>query len=224
MAKEKSLQSLLNLSDHPLGAALQRALSLQACNRHFQQILPKRLKNKVNILNVRDGCVIIGVSNASLMTQLHFESKELLNEIKQLPGMQRSESIQFKIMSDLSKPANDAANVTDDASNVDIVDQTNVTHSKTSSDSNSAPDYPTSSISGSTSSLEASTTQSEIHPVTDRSAKASLVTQQQVNQGKNSARRSQVTAFASEVLRQAASKVKDPQLQSALLKISKKAH
>jgi len=206
MAKEKTLQSYLKLSDHPLGAALQRAHSLQACNQQFQNLLPKRLKNKVNILNVRDGCVIIGVCNASLMTQLHFESEELLNEIKQLPGMQRSECVQFKVINDTVKLSSDATRGTNDISNVDMVNNTNTTRSIAPSDSNSAPN---------------NSTNSDSEPA---SVSADASTTQQVNQGKNSARRSQITAYAGEVLRQAATQVKDPQLQSALLKISKKAH
>lgn len=97
MPKEKSVQSLLMLPNHPLGSALQRAFSLRSCNQRFQQLLPKHLINKVNILNIRQQCVIIGVENASLMTQLHFEANELLSKIKQLPGMQLAESIQFKV-------------------------------------------------------------------------------------------------------------------------------
>lgn len=177
MGKEKSVQSLLMLPDHPLGAALQRANALRRCNQEFQKILPKHLINKVNILNVREHCVIVGVCNASLMTQLHFEANVLLDEIKRLPGMQLAESIQFKV---ITSPSNRGVLNND----------------------NSIPS-PDSA---------------------DATAETAVVAKKPVTiQGKNSAKRSRVTAYASKVLREAASEVKDPSLQSALLKISKKA-
>ena len=163
------------LPDQPLGAALQRASALRICNQRFQAILPKHLINKVNILNVRNRCVIIGVNNASLMTQLHFESKELLTEIKRLPEMHHAESIQFKVIAQASNQAN--LNKASNASSLDSADSPNTSTN---------PAIP----------LE----------------------------GKNSAKRSRVTAYAGEVLRKAAGEVKDPLLQSALLKISKKAN
>jgi len=196
MAKEKSVQSLLILPNHPLGAAVQRAGQLHQCNLRFQKILPKHLINKVNILNVRDRCVIIGVSNASLMTQLHFESEEILNEIKQLPGMQLTESIQFKVTHSTSNQVslnNIAENIFEDSLNSNVDTANNV---------HQAIPEPESTVSS-----KSSAQSDDTLPV----------------DGKNSAKRNCVTAYASEVLRQAASEVKDPLLQSVLLNLSKKA-
>lgn len=160
MSNERSVQSLLTLPDHPMGHAIQRADLLRMCNQSFQEILAKPLINKVNIINIQTRTVVIGVASASLMTQLRFESEEILNKIKQLPGLQLAEAIQFKVIPP--------------ASNQNL-------HSGNSTQSS------------------------------------------QQQPGKNSARRP-ISSYASQVLREAAQGASDPELQEALLRLSKNDH
>ena len=98
MPNPKSVQSLLTLPDKAVDRMLLRAETLGKYNEKLQSILPISLKNRVLLLNIDSQQVVLGADSAALLTQLRFDSDNLLVQLQQLPGLQDLQSLRFKVL------------------------------------------------------------------------------------------------------------------------------
>lgn len=80
-----------------LNKILMHAKKLQALQNHLTQSLPKNISNYINIINFREGILMIGSTTASALTMLKHNSPDLLAELRKIDGFQGIVSIQFKV-------------------------------------------------------------------------------------------------------------------------------
>lgn len=90
----QSLDSLFKAT--PLLTIQERGLALAKLNRLLANILPEKLSEQCQIINYRQGVLIIGVSSAGWLVRLRYEQEKLRSQLRQ-NGLLGLSSIQFKV-------------------------------------------------------------------------------------------------------------------------------
>ncbi len=87
------MKKLFTQSNSRLEFVLNKALHLDKLNRLIQATLPTPLLNHTRLANVRDGQLILQVSNAAMATQVRFYGAEILQKLKKEAVFKRLKTI-----------------------------------------------------------------------------------------------------------------------------------
>lgn len=88
---------------HSLGSLSDKANYLKHLNKALQVLLPKDLVTHCQVANVRDNVLVLHLDSAEWATQLHYQTAELLNQLRQQKCYAALRSIQYKIRPVASK-------------------------------------------------------------------------------------------------------------------------
>lgn len=81
----------------PLQKIVLKAKFLLALDQALQPILPESFRYACHVMNVHQGVVILGVSNASIATRIQFLSANLLQELRKKREYAQLTGIQCKV-------------------------------------------------------------------------------------------------------------------------------
>lgn len=93
----KSVTRILTSQSAGLQTLLERAAILKTINEHFIQQLPAPLKDHLCLANIRDDAAIIMADSGAWLTQARYQGSEILNILRQEPGLEQLKKLLFKI-------------------------------------------------------------------------------------------------------------------------------
>lgn len=100
----RSLAGILAMQNTNLQSLLERAAVLDGMNRRLLQHLPAPLNTHVCLANIRDDTAIIMASSSVWLTRARYLGPDILNFIRQEPGLNRINKVLFKIQPSHQQP------------------------------------------------------------------------------------------------------------------------
>lgn len=80
---QDEFQPVMDVFDRsPLRKIIQKAKFLLALDHALQAILPESFRSYCHVMNVNEGNVVLGVSNAAIATRIQFMSIAIMSELK----------------------------------------------------------------------------------------------------------------------------------------------
>lgn len=95
--KERDIAHWLTLGE--LGPLFRQLEQIEALNAALLPLIPENFRAGCRVQNVVQGCVILGVQNASMITLLRYEIPNILSQLRQIPRWAGLASIKCKIPS-----------------------------------------------------------------------------------------------------------------------------
>lgn len=93
--KEQPIDHWLNSGE--LGNLFRHLAQIEALNAALKPLLPETFREGCRVENIEQGCVILAVKNASIVTLLRYELPQLLNQLRQDPRWAGLASIKCKV-------------------------------------------------------------------------------------------------------------------------------
>jgi hypothetical protein len=93
----KSVTRILTAQNATLQTLLDRAVALDGINQRMLRNLPSPLNEHVCFANVREDTAIIMADSGTWLTRIRYLGPEILQFLRQEPGLARLKKIQFKI-------------------------------------------------------------------------------------------------------------------------------
>jgi len=97
----KSVAGILAAQSASLQSLLERAAVLDGVNHRLLPRLPAPLNAHICLANVRDDTAIIMADSSAWLTRARYIGPEILNIIRQEPGLDRIKKIHFKIQPEI---------------------------------------------------------------------------------------------------------------------------
>ena len=99
LRSEKSIAQLLGKNSGKMAKVLGQINQISALQAYITTYFAEHCKQTVQVANLRQGVLILSVSNASLATQLRYQSMALLSELRQQAAWAGIRSIKFIVAS-----------------------------------------------------------------------------------------------------------------------------
>lgn len=97
MTKTRSVGNLLNSANSGLAKVIQRTKELQKLTTSLKNMVDAPLCNHIYVANIRDKTLVIGTDSAIWHTRIKYLGPVILEQIQQLPGLERLQHIEFRI-------------------------------------------------------------------------------------------------------------------------------
>jgi hypothetical protein len=97
MAKTRTVGHLLNNANAGLANVIQRSKELQKLTNHLKNMVDAPLCEHIYVANVRDVTLVIGADSAVWHTRVKYLGPMILEQIKQVPGLEKLQQIEFRI-------------------------------------------------------------------------------------------------------------------------------
>ena len=95
--KHNDLHPVMDTFGHsPLGKIIQKAKYLLKLDQVMQTLLPPEFVNHVQVMNIKQGVVILGVDSAAISTRIQLMSADILSALQKKPGFKNVAGIQCK--------------------------------------------------------------------------------------------------------------------------------
>ena len=96
--RTKDPASVINLiQTNKLGQYLHKGQQLLELSAIIEKVLPMEVKSHCQVMNIREGILVLQCSSAAWAMNLRFQEQELLKAIKQVPIYRYIRSIEYKI-------------------------------------------------------------------------------------------------------------------------------
>ena len=93
----KSVSRILAAQNDKLQSLLERAAILDGINQRWLRFLPAPLKNHICLANIREDTAVIMADSSAWLTRARYQGPEILNILRQEPGLERLNKVHFKI-------------------------------------------------------------------------------------------------------------------------------
>lgn len=107
MTKTRSVGHLLNNSTTGLAKVVRRTKELQKLTATLKDMVDAPLSNHIYVANIRDQTLVIGTDSAIWHTRIKYLGPVILEQIRQLPGLERLQHIEFRIQPLTNQAHND---------------------------------------------------------------------------------------------------------------------
>jgi len=97
MSTAKSVNQILSKPGSGLDTIVARAAQLRQLTHMIQQLLDAPMNQHVYVANVRDNTLVIGTDSSVWHTRIKYLAPMILEHIKQKPGLQRLNAIEFRV-------------------------------------------------------------------------------------------------------------------------------
>ena len=97
MAKYKPVGHLLSNTNTGLGRVITRAKELRKLTIQLKKLVDAPLCDHIYVANIRDTTLIIGTDSAAWHTRVKYLAPMILEQMRQLPGMDRLQKIEFRV-------------------------------------------------------------------------------------------------------------------------------
>ena len=97
MAKSQSVGHLLNNTNTGLAKVVSRAKELSKLTTLLKSMVDAPLSDHIYVANIRDTTLIIGTDSAAWHTRVKYLAPMLLDQMRQLPDMDRLQQIEFRV-------------------------------------------------------------------------------------------------------------------------------
>lgn len=101
----KSVAGILATQSANLQSLLERAAVLDGVNRRLLAFLPAPLNEHVCLANVRDDTAVVMADSGAWLTRARYLGPEILQFLRQEPGLNRIHKIHFKIQPSNQQPS-----------------------------------------------------------------------------------------------------------------------
>jgi hypothetical protein len=97
MAKTRSVGHLLNNANAGLAKVIQRSKELKKLTNTLKNLVDSPLSEHIYVANIRDKTLVIGTDSAVWHTRIKYLAPVILEQIRQVPGLERLQQVEFKI-------------------------------------------------------------------------------------------------------------------------------
>jgi len=97
MAKTRSVGHLLNNANTGLAKVVNRAKELRKLTTQLKSMVDAPLSEHIYVANIRDTTLIIGTDSAAWHTRVKYLAPMILEQMHQLPDMDRLQQIEFRV-------------------------------------------------------------------------------------------------------------------------------
>jgi len=97
MAKSQSVGHLLNNTNTGLAKVVNRAKELKKLTSLLKSMVDAPLSDHIYVANIRGTTLIIGTDSAAWHTRVKYLAPMLLDQMRQLPDMDRLQQIEFRV-------------------------------------------------------------------------------------------------------------------------------
>jgi hypothetical protein len=105
----KKANAYLETDSRDLQWVFSKLKQLDELNRKVSQYLDANIRNYCQVANLKDGHLMLVTANASIATQIRFQTVDLLKKFKQDPLLQKIQAIHCKVRPPLTWPATSQA-------------------------------------------------------------------------------------------------------------------
>ena len=104
MTKTRSVGHLLDNANAGLARVIQRSRELQKLSNALKSMVDAPLCDHIYVANVRETTLVIGTDSAIWHTRIKYLAPIILEQMQQLPGLERLQHIEFRIQPRSSNP------------------------------------------------------------------------------------------------------------------------
>jgi len=97
MSKTITIGQVLNNSSGGFAQVLERAKELRKLTGHLRNLVDEPLVDHIHVSNIRDNTLIIGTDSAVWHTRIKYLADSLLQQMKQIEGLENLKSVEFRI-------------------------------------------------------------------------------------------------------------------------------
>jgi len=97
MTKTRSVGYLLNNANAGLANVIQRSKELQKLTKTLKSLVDEPLSEHIYVANIRDKTLVIGTDSAVWHTRIKYLAPVILEQIREVPGLERLQQVEFKI-------------------------------------------------------------------------------------------------------------------------------
>jgi len=97
MTKTPSVGHLLNNANAGLAKVIQRSKELKKLTNTLKNLVDSPLNEHIYVANIRDKTLVIGTDSAVWHTRIKYLAPVILEQIRQVPGLERLQQVEFKI-------------------------------------------------------------------------------------------------------------------------------
>jgi len=97
MAKSRSVGHLLNNANTGLAKVIDRAKELKKLTTQLKSMVDAPLSDHIYVANIRGTTLIIGTDSAAWHTRIKYLAPMILEQMRQLPDMDRLQQIEFRV-------------------------------------------------------------------------------------------------------------------------------
>lgn len=97
MAKSRSIGHLLVNTNSGLAQVINRAKELRKLTSQLKSMIDAPLSEHIYVANIRGNTLIIGTDSAAWYTRIKYLAPMILEQMRQLPDMDRLQKIEFRV-------------------------------------------------------------------------------------------------------------------------------
>lgn len=102
MAKNVTIGQLLNSKNSGVAQVMARARQLRKLSFQLKNMVDAPLNEHIHVANIRDNTLIIGTDSAVWHTRVKYLAPSILEQMKQIKGLESLKRIEFKIQPSVS--------------------------------------------------------------------------------------------------------------------------
>ncbi|WP_455367187.1 DciA family protein [Kaarinaea lacus] len=97
MPKTLSIGQLLTKTDSGLSRVIKRSKALRKLTSHLKSFVDAPLNEHIYVANIRDTTLVIGTDSAAWHTRVKYLAPMILEQMRQLPDMERLQKVEFRV-------------------------------------------------------------------------------------------------------------------------------
>ena len=110
MSKTIPIKQVLSKSTGGFAQVLERAKELRRLTNKLRNLVDAPLNEHIHVANIRDHILIIGTDSAVWHTRVRYLANSILEQMKQIKGLENLEGIEFRVQPTSGKPLVDTTN------------------------------------------------------------------------------------------------------------------
>ena len=110
MSKSTQIGQVLRNSTGGFAQVLERAKELRRLTIRLRNLVDAPLNQHIHVANIRDNTLVIGTDSSVWHTRIKYLAPTLLDQMKQIPGLENLKSVEFRVQPALGNPETDPSN------------------------------------------------------------------------------------------------------------------